>query len=151
MPRLLRSIRTLPGSADVLDAGCGDGRYASWFPGDRYVGIDLGDNLPQTTRERTFIKVGIQNMPFADGSFDIVFCSLVIEHVPDVIVAIAELRRVLRPGGVCILSTGTKWAERIGEMPNSFWKPDCEDQGQAFHYFEAEDLSILRPLRSETP
>jgi SAM-dependent methyltransferase len=48
-------------------------------------------------------KVDICRMPFDDGSFDFVFASHVLEHVPDDEAAIAEVARVLRPGGVALL------------------------------------------------
>ena len=42
-------------------------------------------------------------MPFADGTFDLVLCNHVLEHIEDDQVAIKELARVLRPGGIAIL------------------------------------------------
>ena len=140
MPRLLASVRPRTGPVDVLDAGCGDGRYAAWFPGDRYAGIDLGDNLPASTPEQVFLKASVLATPFENARFDLILCSLMIEHIPDVPAAIGELHRVLKPGGVLVLSTATRWAEGIGEMPNLFWRPDGQEQGQAFHYFDPEQL-----------
>ncbi len=47
--------------------------------------------------------VDVTNMPFADGSFDVVLCSHVFEHVPDDRKAVSEVHRVLAPGGWAIL------------------------------------------------
>ena len=47
--------------------------------------------------------VDIQCLPFADNSFDYVYCSHVLEHVPDDGRALAELLRILRPGGIALL------------------------------------------------
>lgn len=47
--------------------------------------------------------VDLQSLPFASGSFDIVYASHVLEHVPDDRAAIAEIRRILAPGGIAIL------------------------------------------------
>lgn len=146
MPQLLASVRSRPVPADVLDAGCGDGRYAAWFHGDCYTGVDLGDNLPKSTSGHTFIKASVLSMPFEDASFDIVLCSLMIEHIPNVPAAIKEIHRVTRPSGVLVLSTATRWAKGIGEMPNLFWKLNRREEGQAFHYFDTADL--LQACRS---
>lgn len=56
-------------------------------------------------RDRTDVdhRVDLQSLPFPDGSFDFVFASHVLEHVPDDRRALGELRRILRPGGVAVL------------------------------------------------
>ena len=140
MPRLLRSVRPQPVPADVLDAGCGDGQYSRWFSGDRYTGIDLGDNLPCATDGRRFIKGSILEMPLGEETFDIAFCSLVLEHVPDVPATFRALRHRLRPGGVLVLSTASQWTTGLGEMPHLFWRLDRDSEGGAYHYFKPEDL-----------
>ncbi|MCB1706410.1 MAG: class I SAM-dependent methyltransferase [Halioglobus sp.] len=48
-------------------------------------------------------QADIQNLPFADNSYDFVFASHVLEHVPDDDKALSEVRRILRPGGVAVL------------------------------------------------
>jgi SAM-dependent methyltransferase len=60
----------------------------------------MGDYFPVEGE----VAVDIQKMTFADRSFDLVICHNVIEHVPDDRAALAELFRVLRPGGVALLS-----------------------------------------------
>ncbi|MBT8228697.1 MAG: methyltransferase domain-containing protein, partial [Bacteroidia bacterium] len=52
----------------------------------------------------------ILDLPFEEGTFDIVVSSEVIEHVPDPLKAITEMHRVLKPGGILVLTT-----------PNRFW------------------------------
>lgn len=47
--------------------------------------------------------VDLQKLPFADQSYDFVFASHVLEHVPDDYAAVAEIRRILKPGGIAIL------------------------------------------------
>src|SRR4051812_21923616 len=49
----------------------------------------------------TYPGVDMQQMPYADASFDLVVHSDTIEHVPDPVLGLAECRRVLRPGGAC--------------------------------------------------
>jgi ubiquinone/menaquinone biosynthesis C-methylase UbiE len=48
-------------------------------------------------------RVDLQKLPFSDGVYDIVYASHVLEHVPDDLAAIAEIRRILAPGGIAIL------------------------------------------------
>jgi SAM-dependent methyltransferase len=64
--------------------------------GDRYVTADL--DSPWAS-----IKMDIHAMPFPDNSFDVVLCNHVLEHVADDILALREIRRVLRPGGYAVL------------------------------------------------
>lgn len=52
-------------------------------------------------------------LPFADGAFDAVICSEVLEHIPDYRAAIAEIARVLRPGGRLCVSVPRSWCERL--------------------------------------
>ena len=52
-------------------------------------------------------------MPFADNSFDKVICSEVLEHIPDYVSVLAEIDRVLKPGGVFCASVPRYWPERV--------------------------------------
>lgn len=84
----------------VLDAGAGRGAYRDLLLryADEYVGMDIRES------SATSVIGDAQRLPFADDSFDTVFCSQVLEHVPEPWLALAEFRRVLRPGGALILS-----------------------------------------------
>ena len=64
-----------------------------------YVQADLYPNAPGVQR------VDMLAMPFADGSFDVLIANHVLEHVPDASAALAEIFRVLKPGGETILQT----------------------------------------------
>jgi SAM-dependent methyltransferase len=54
-------------------------------------------------RGRIMVRLDVTRLPFGRGSFDAIYCSHVLEHVPDDAAAMRELRRVLRPGGWAIL------------------------------------------------
>lgn len=99
----------------LLDAGCGTG----WFSkgaverGAIVTSMDLGENLLAEVKkkcESERIVGSILEMPFPDNHFDFVVSSEVIEHTPDPEKAIREIYRVLKPGGIMVLST-----------PNRFW------------------------------
>ena len=94
-----------------LDAGCGDGRYLAALAADlpaRRAGVDLSERILETARQRVeadYRQGSIEALPFADREFDLVLCTQVIEHVLDADGAVAELARVLRPGGALVIST----------------------------------------------
>jgi ubiquinone/menaquinone biosynthesis C-methylase UbiE len=94
-----------------LDAGCGDGRYLAALAAElpsRRAGCDISERILETARARVdadLRQAGLDDLPFADGEFDLVLCTQVIEHVPDADRAVGELARVLRPGGTLVVST----------------------------------------------
>ena len=89
------------GHFDVLDVGCGVKPYYPFFAPyvTSYVGLDVGDN-PMAD-----LYGFAEEIPSEDESFDLVLCTQVLEHCSDPARAVAELRRVLRPGGRALLST----------------------------------------------
>jgi ubiquinone/menaquinone biosynthesis C-methylase UbiE len=96
----------------VLDVGCGEGRFAAALAqaGALVVGLDVAEEPLRRARERhpalELRRVGEgERWPFADSSFDLVWAGEVIEHVADTAAWLSELRRVLRSGGILLLST----------------------------------------------
>lgn len=103
LDRWLRSKRSLLGGR-VLDVGSKKGAAKGLFavergPGDFWVALDISD------RSRPDVVGRGERLPFRDQAFDAVVCSEVIEHVEEVAALIAEMRRVLRPGGHLLLSS----------------------------------------------
>jgi SAM-dependent methyltransferase len=84
----------------VLDVGCGVKPYYPWFAGAAaYVGVDVKENVEADL-------VGhVEELPVEDGSFDVVLCTQVLEHVDDPARAVRELARVTAPGGRVLAST----------------------------------------------
>ena len=95
----------LAGARHVLDVGTGEGQVARLVAqlGARVVGLDPTRAQLEVARERggdpTYVRGGAERLPFADASFDAVVACLVFEHIPDHVPAIAEVGRVLAPGG----------------------------------------------------
>ena len=136
----------LPDSGgDVLDLGCGDGRYAGLFDGRNYTGLDIGDYdySAIAAPNRTFKRASAESPPFDKGSFDLVFSSFMIEHVRDIQSSLDRFRTLIRPGGAIFVSTGTRCAALTGEMHRIFWPGDGEDVGQAHHYFRPDELKKM--------
>ncbi|CAA9377924.1 class I SAM-dependent methyltransferase [uncultured Nocardioides sp.] len=103
--------RALPGgTADVLEVGCGTGAMAeriAALPGVRLVAVDFTPRFVELTAGRGIDarQADIQYLPFGDGSFDVVYAGWMLYHVPDLDRGLAEIRRVLRPGGTLVAVT----------------------------------------------
>ncbi|MFI1996349.1 class I SAM-dependent methyltransferase [Actinoplanes sp. NPDC020271] len=104
----------------VLDVGVGTGRTLPHYPADATVtGIDLSPAMLDHARRRATalgraadLREGdAEHLPFGDASFDTVVCALALCTIPDPRAAIAEMRRVLVPGGRLLLldHIGSTW------------------------------------------
>jgi SAM-dependent methyltransferase len=91
----------IPPGATVLDVGCGSGRIFRYElqAGCRVVGVDIGAELRDNPNVAGRVRGDVQRLPFADASFDAVLASHVMEHLPRPDEALAEVARVLKPGG----------------------------------------------------
>jgi len=81
----------------LLDAGCGIGRRIRDVAGA--VGIDLSPDMLAVGRARNVVVGDIREMPFPSNQFDMVWCRLVLGHLPDPFRAYREFCRVCAPGG----------------------------------------------------
>lgn len=104
--------RHVPALADrdrqILDIGCGAGGMLGLL--QRYgkvAGLDVDHEYLTFCRERGFPNVlcgSGYELPFADGRFDLVSLFDTLEHIPEEVAALREVRRVLRPGGLVLIS-----------------------------------------------
>jgi SAM-dependent methyltransferase len=89
----------------ALDAACGTGRHAAHLAaaGHEVVGVDSSAEMLAVARRRLpdveLRQASIESLPFPDGRFDLAVCALALTHLPALDLAIAELARVVRPGG----------------------------------------------------
>ncbi len=127
----------LDGAQTMLDIGCGDGQIARLVAGQgaTVVGVDQTWNCVRVAAERgggpAFVKSGAAALPFADDSFDAAVACLVFEHIDDVDDAIAEVGRVLQPGGrFCFFlnhpilqAPGSVWVDdHMVDPPEQYWR-----------------------------
>jgi arsenite methyltransferase len=119
--RATREILALRPGEDVLDVGSGPGFLAAEMkdevgPGGRVVGVDPSESMLSLARQYApaaeFRPGGALELPFEDASFDVVVSTQVLEYVDDVAAALAEARRVLRPGGRALV-LDTDWASIV--------------------------------------
>jgi malonyl-CoA O-methyltransferase len=81
----------------LLDAGCGIGRRIADIPGA--MGIDASPDMLAAGRACNVMTGDVRAIPFASNRFDMVWCRLVLGHLPDPLAAYLELARVCTPGG----------------------------------------------------
>ena len=147
--QILPLARThLAGARAVLDVGTGEGqlaRLAAVLPGvERVVGVDPTAAQLAAARDRAggpaYVRGEAARLPFADAAFDAVVACLVFEHIDDVDVAIAEVGRVLAPGGRFLFFLN----HPLLQAPGSGWVDDqiLEEQYWRIGPYLIEDKSL---------
>lgn len=135
----------------VLDVGCGEGRHAitAWLGAPVHVvGLDLAaadlatasaradefaPGVPADGRSLAWTRASGLALPFADASFDCVICAEVLEHIVPFEAVLAEIRRVLKPGGVLAVSVPRFYPEWV-----------CWRLSEAYHRVEGGHVRIFR-------
>jgi ubiquinone/menaquinone biosynthesis C-methylase UbiE len=109
-----------PTDRQILDVGCGTGAFAARVltqrPQTRVWGVDLSGGMLRRCRGRCFasdqqfqiVQADSERLPFADGTFDAVTCAHSFHHYPRQAAVVAEMHRVLRPGGRLLLADGDR-------------------------------------------
>lgn len=117
-PATLSLLPDVKGKA-VLDAGCGSGVYSEWLvnQGAQVTAIDVTPEFVEIARrrlgDRAEVRWGNLEAPleFADASFDLIICPLVLDYIEDWQAVFQEFYRVLRVGGVVVYSAGHPTAD----------------------------------------
>jgi SAM-dependent methyltransferase len=92
------------GPGRVLDLGCGTGHSFHLLAPRETVGVDIAADALEGQQRETVVA-DMRALPFDDRSFDSVLAAQSLEHVPDPDRILAEVARVLRPGGTAMLTT----------------------------------------------
>ena len=122
--------RVTPG-ARVLDLGCGDGAFAAALlaAGCTVTMADVAEEALRRARVRAPQAEAVElaegaPRPFAEDAFDVVWAGEVLEHVVDVVGLLAEVRRVLRWGGLLLATT--PWHGRLVVALDSHFDPRAD-------------------------
>jgi SAM-dependent methyltransferase len=114
----------------VLDIGSGGSSYHRFFPNRLSVDIDPA--------RKPDVVADAHNLPFADGEFDVILSTEMLEHVRDPFQVERELRRVLSSGGKLILST--RFVFPLHDTPHDYWRYTKYGLKELFKEWEIEEI-----------
>ncbi len=140
LEELLHSETFYPADSKVLEAGCGVGAQtkilARRSPKAKITSIDISEETlskaerlikKENISNVTFQQSNIMDTPFPDECFDHVFVCFVLEHLDDPLGALAEIKRILKPGGSITLIEG--------DHGSCFWYPETEPSLRVWNAF----------------
>jgi ubiquinone/menaquinone biosynthesis C-methylase UbiE len=109
----------------VLDAGCGKGRFArallAEHPGAELCGMDLAEAMLRHVRPPLWPVAGsLTELPFSTAAFDAAYATESLEHAVEIERAVAELCRVVRPGGAIVVIDKNK--DHWGRFETPAWE-----------------------------
>jgi len=128
--RLLRRTREVMGAIEdfaagpverILDLGTAEGRMLALvseaYPDAFCAGVEFNGDLVRFGRtlfpELNLVQGDVQTLGFKEGIFDVAIATAIIEHVPDPEGVVREIRRVLKPGGILVMTAPDPFWERL--------------------------------------
>lgn len=147
-----------------LDAGCGSGFLSRWLAehGCTVLGVDAAPEMVEVSRDLaarhqsseqlSFRQVEtIARLPIEAEKFDGILCSSVLEYLPDPVACLAEFSRVLRPGGLLLVSVPNAASmvrraqivcHRVGKGLGRSWVRFLEYSHNQYHVLEFSELLV---------
>jgi ubiquinone/menaquinone biosynthesis C-methylase UbiE len=136
------------GPLRVLDCGTGTGGFAialarAWPRSVELTAVDISPAMIGAAQARFrreglaahVVQAGVYALPFAAGCFDVVIAAHVLEHLPEPVAALAEMRRVLRPGGWTVAClTRQSW---LGAYIQARWRTHRLTRTRAMRWLRA--------------
>ncbi|PJF47452.1 MAG: class I SAM-dependent methyltransferase [Chloroflexi bacterium] len=153
-----RALSALDFPAPMLDFGCGDGLFTEAIFGkqDGIYGCDIAKGELPAARDSGVYCHGVQfadghHLPYRDGAFGTVYSNSVIEHIPDPQQVLPELARVLRPGGLLVLTVPSdRFRELLDGVRTAPTKEaaaryarDVDQRFAHYHYHTADEWRVL--------
>ena len=129
----------------MLDLGCGAGRFVAALrdAGADPVGVELADGALERARRNVpgaDLRAMTDEIPLEDASVDLVWCSEVLEHVPDTAGLLSEVRRVLKTGGR-LLATTPSPPPRRAPIALLRWEEHFDPLGQHVRFYSRRSLT----------
>jgi SAM-dependent methyltransferase len=142
----------------ALDAACGTGRHAAHLVerGHDVVGVDGSPEMLELARARVprarFFEGDLRDFPVDDGEFDLAVCALALAHLDDLRPPVAELARVVRPGGHVVVSvphpglavTGGQALFQAADGSLAFVRQHAHLHGAYLDAFAAAGFDVVR-------
>lgn len=142
----LRELAEVVEHGRILDLGCGMKPYEPLLgrPGDRWVGVDNPPSMAGSYGAFTLADAfaDSHHLPFRDGVFDSVVCTQVLEHVAEPGRVLREAARVLRPGGVLVVTAPMLWP--LHEEPFDYYR---YTQHGLRHLLRQAGLEVLQEVQ----
>jgi SAM-dependent methyltransferase len=133
----------------VLDLGTGAGAFlkALQQAGADPVGVEIAEAAAERARAATGIEVRLVEpdgtLPFAHGEFDLVWCSEVLEHVPDALALLQEARRVLKRDGRILLTVPYHGRFQAAAIALTRFDAHFDPLGQHVRFFTRRSLATI--------
>lgn len=164
---VINQLKSLPAGTRILDAGAGELRFKPYCNHLKYVSQDFGKydgkgdgvGLQSGKWENSHdIISDITSIPVQNDSFDAILCSEVFEHIPDAVVVIHEFARILKPGGILLITAPSNSLTHFApyhfcgynrywymhHLPASAFKIESIDHNGSWFSFIAQELRRSR-------
>ena len=147
-PNLEASCAQLHGT--VLDVGCAEGKPKAFLPSEAsYIGLDYYSTATDWYKTRPDVFGDAQALPFADNSIDHALLLDVIEHIPEPDRSLAELYRILKPGGSLTLQVPFLYPLHDDPLDFHRWTRHGLRRAAARHGFSVNDeIAIGHPIET---